>query len=146
MTQNEPLNKTLYNRIKLEANKKFKAPSSIYRSSWIVKEYIRRGGKYSGKKDMYSGLSRWYKEDWVDLNRPTVSGEYESCGRVQASGKYPLCRPTKRITKDTPKTYKEISQKNINKAKREKKSSKHISFGGRYTPGILEYIYRLFFR
>ena len=141
---NEPLDKVLYNIIKQEANKKFKSPSSIYRSSWIVKEYLRRGGKYSGKKDSSSGLTRWFKEDWVDLNRP-INGSFADCGRNNTdTGKYPLCRPSKRITKDTPKTYKEISQESIRKAKREKKGPKHISFGGS-GKGILGYLYGLFF-
>jgi hypothetical protein len=71
MTSPEPLDKVLYNTIKTEATKKFKSPSSVYRSSWIVKEYLRRGGKYTGKRDSSgsSGLTRWFKEDWVDLNR-----------------------------------------------------------------------------
>ena len=128
----EPLDKVLYNRIKKEANKQFKSPSGIYRSSWIVREYLRRGGKYAGKKDENSGLSRWFKEKWVDLNRPIQgTSQYENCGRDNVDiGKYPLCRPSKRITKDTPKTYKELSQKSIRKAKREKKSADSISFGG----------------
>jgi hypothetical protein len=135
MKPNEPLNKVLYNTIKMEASKKFKSPSGVYRSSWIVKEYLRRGGKYSGKKDTSSGISRWFKED---LKRPIKTG-YAPCGRATKSGDYPLCRPSVRVNKQTPKTYKEISQKSIRKAKREKKDSNTISFGGSlgYLYGIL---------
>jgi hypothetical protein len=136
----EPVNKALYNYVKQLANKKFKSPSGIYRSSWIVKEYKRRGGKYSGKKTSSSGLKRWFKEKWVDLNRPIRNSKgkivgYKSCGRKSANskGKYPLCRPSKRINKGTPKTYHSISKSSLKKAKREKsriKSKGNIKFGG----------------
>lgn len=41
---------------------------------------------------------------------------------------YPLCRPLLRISKDTPKTVKELTVKSINKAIKEKKNSKYIKF------------------
>ena len=136
----QPTNKTLYNYVKQLANKKFKSPSGIYRSSWIVKEYKRRGGKYSGKKTSSSGLKRWFKEKWVDLNRPIRNSKgkiigYKSCGRSKVKGsknKYPLCRPSKRVNKGSPRTYHSISSKSISKAKREKsriKSKGNIKFG-----------------
>ena len=135
----EPINKDLYNRVKKMANRKFKSKSGIYRSSWIVKKYKSLGGKYKGKKSKTSGLSRWYKEKWVDLNRPikNKSGKiigYKSCGRKSSNikgSKYPLCRPTKRISRKTPKTIKEINKKSIIKAKREKskvKGKRNIKF------------------
>lgn len=58
----KPLDMKLYNYVKELANKKFKAPSGIYRSSWIVKEYKRRGGKYSGTVKKNTGLNRWFRE------------------------------------------------------------------------------------
>lgn len=43
-----PKNKDLYNRVKAEAKKKFKGDwPSAYASGWLVKEYKKRGGKYS---------------------------------------------------------------------------------------------------
>lgn len=145
MKPNEPLDKELYNTIKLEANKRFKSPSSIYRSSWIVKEYMKRCGKYSGKKNTSSGISRWFKEDWVDLKRPTKTG-YEPCGRdtQNTSGNYPLCRPSIRVNKKTPKTYKELSQKSIRKAKQEKKDKEPITFGGS-SKSFIGYLYGILF-
>lgn len=136
-----PINKSLYNYVKQLANKKFKSKSGIYRSSWIVREYKKRGGRYSGKKTSSKGLKRWYKEKWVDLNRPIRNSKgkiigYKSCGRSKikgSKGKYPLCRPSKRINRGTPKTYQSISSKSISKAKREKSRIKHkgnIKFGG----------------
>lgn len=43
-----PTNKKLYNTVKAEAKKKFNPWPSAYGSAWLVKEYKRRGGKYSG--------------------------------------------------------------------------------------------------
>ncbi len=118
-----PTNTTLYNYVKKLANSKFKTPTGVYKSSWIVKEYKKRGGRYKGAKKSSSGLKRWYKEDWIDLNRPIKkSGRivgYKSCGRSSSKmkGKYPACRPSRRVTKKTPKTYKEIPKKSIRKSK-----------------------------
>lgn len=137
-----PVDMKLYNYVKGLAKKKFKTSSGIYRSSWIVGEYKRRGGKYKGSKPKSSGLTRWYKEKWVDLNRPIKNSKgkvigYKPCGRKSIksnnSNKYPLCRPSKRVNKGTPRTYKQISKQSISKAKREKskvKGSGNIKFGG----------------
>lgn len=136
----QPRDKALYNYVKQLATKKFKSKSGIYRSSWIVREYKKRGGKYIGKKTSSSGLKRWYKEKWIDLNRPIRNSKgkiigYKSCGRPKIKGskaKYPLCRPSKKINRYTPRTYKSISSKSISKAKREKSKIKHrgnIKFG-----------------
>ena len=119
------------------ADSNFAAPSSIYRSSWIVAEYKRRGGTYSGAKRTSSGLRRWYREGWVDLNRPARgSSAFEPCGRKSAAagGKYPLCRPSRRITAQTPRTYKEIPRGAIKRAQREKEkwgSRARVSFGAK---------------
>ena len=96
--------KELYNKVKRMADKKFESKTGIYKSSWIVKEYKRLGGKYKGKKPSVKspGLKRWYKEKWVDLNRPIKNSKgkvigYKSCGRKSTSknkysskSKYPL--------------------------------------------------------
>jgi hypothetical protein len=148
-----PKNKELYSKVKRSADKKFKTHSA-YKSAWLVKEYKRLGGKYNGKKSKNSGLNRWFKEKWVDLNRKTKSGRYAKCGRnkqsLKKSDTYPLCRPTKRISKKTPRTVKEISKKSISKAKRMKKKvmgSKNIQFGSGikdkikiYSQKILKYV------
>lgn len=43
----EPKDKELYSRVKSEAKKKFEKFPSAYASGWIVREYKKRGGKYS---------------------------------------------------------------------------------------------------
>jgi hypothetical protein len=41
-----PIDKELYARVKAEAKDKFDVFPSFYASSWIVREYKKRGGKY----------------------------------------------------------------------------------------------------
>lgn len=132
-------NEILYKKVKGEADVKFKSPTSIYKSAWIIREYKKRGGKFDQKKSNENvGLKRWFKEKWVDLNRPIRNSkgkivDYEQCGRSKSKGAYPLCRPTFKISKETPRIYKEISKKDIEKAKTEKSKLKwkgSIQFGG----------------
>jgi len=86
-----PTNKSLYEKAKAIADKTYKK-SSAYKSGFIVKKYKELGGKYEGViKNI--GLKRWFAEEWKDIG-----------------GKpYPVYRPTKRITKDTPLTASEIN-------------------------------------
>jgi hypothetical protein len=43
------------------------------------------------------GLTKWFKEKWVDIGAPKKKGKYQSCGRKSAKGgskrKYPKCVP-----------------------------------------------------
>ena len=127
----EPIDKKLYESIKLLADSKFKSKTGIYKSSWIVQEYKRQGGKYKGEKPKQTGLYKWFKEKWIDLNRPIKDKNgkvigYEDCGRKsQNNREYPLCRPTIRIDSKTPKTYKELSEKSIQLAKKSKSKIKN---------------------
>lgn len=71
------------------------------------------------------GLGRWFKEQWVDIKTG------EPCGRSKdekKKRKYPACRPTKRVSSKTPKTVGEMTKAEKTKFKREKKSSKRISY------------------
>lgn len=50
-----------------------------------------------------TGLTRWFKERWVDLSRPKPGGGFEPCGRPDAAtGKYPKCVPASRAARMTP--------------------------------------------
>ena len=56
-------------------------------------------------------LRRWFKEKWVDVSKK-VNGKHPPCGRKDADGKsYPKCRPSKKVSKDTPKTASSYSKK-----------------------------------
>jgi hypothetical protein len=62
-------------------------------------------------------LRRWFKEKWVDISRKTKSGKHPPCGRGKATdSKYPKCRPSVRVSSETPKTSGEMTQKEKKKA------------------------------
>jgi hypothetical protein len=84
------LDQKLYDEVKADADKKYKK-NSAYKSGWIVKTYKERGGEYKDDKEP-KDLKRWFKEDWKDIGGQD----------------YPVYRPTKRISKDTPLTADEI--------------------------------------
>ncbi len=53
-------------------------------------------------KPRKSGLSKWFKEKWVDISRPKKGGGYKSCGRKKAKGKgYPKCVPAAKAARMT---------------------------------------------
>ena len=54
------------------------------------------------KKGSY--LKRWFKEDWVDVKTG------KPCGRKKGESRgTPYCRPSKRVSSETPKTSKEMT-------------------------------------
>jgi hypothetical protein len=88
-------NPDLYEKAKEIVYKQY-PKHSAYRSGQLVKKYKEIGGTYSGEKDK-DGLTRWFKEEWKDIGNK----------------EYPVFRPTKRITKDTPLTPDEIKPSNL---------------------------------
>lgn len=90
-----PLNKELYEKAKADADKVYDRHSA-YKSGWIVKRYKELGGKYADDGET-KGLKRWFKEEWGDIG----------------GKEYPVYRPFKRISKDTPLTAFEIDPKQI---------------------------------
>ena len=69
-------------------------------------------------------LDRWFKEKWVDVKTGKKSGR----GKDEKGRPYPACRPSKRVSSKTPKTTSEMSSKEKAKFKKEKTSSKNISY------------------
>ncbi len=88
-------NKELYDKVKKEADLKYKKPSA-YKSGYIVKRYKELGGTYTDDKEP-KNLERWFKEDWKDI----------------AGLEYPVFRPTKKISSKTPLTPSEIKPSNL---------------------------------
>ena len=136
---NKKLYKKIYNKIKKEHEKKGKRWGA-YSSGQLVKLYKKDGGEYTGSIKN-KNLSRWYKEKWIDV---CTYPKIKSCGRKRISGKksnlknFPYCRPLHRVSKNTPKTVKELSpieREKLCKLKRRnpKKTIKHkfnnYSFG-----------------
>jgi hypothetical protein len=92
-----PLDKKLYERAKRIADQTYAKPSA-YKSGFIVRTYKEMGGTYknTGEKKQ---LKEWFDEKWSD------NGNKE----------YPVYRPTKRVSKDTPLTPSEIDPDNLKK-------------------------------
>ena len=69
------------------------------------------------------GLTRWFKENWVDVKTG------KPCGRKKGEKRgYPACRPKKRVSSKTPKTVGEMTKSEKERFKREKTSSKKITY------------------
>ena len=123
---NVPVNKALYSRVKAEAKRKFKVYPSAYANAWLVREYKKRGGTYRVEKNVArssGGLTRWFKENWVDVKTG------KPCGRSKGEKRgYPACRPKKRVSSKTPKTVGEMTASEKASFKREKTSSKKITY------------------
>lgn len=119
----KPLNQALYDKVKSEAKKKFKVWPSAYASGWLVAEYKRRGGKYSGQKSKSpkTGIGRWFNEKWINVcELPKIV----TCGRSKAEMKnYPYCRPLYRISPNTPRTARELTKEEIKRRCKQKKAS-----------------------
>lgn len=118
----EPKDKQLYEKVKKDIFTKI-PKNSAYRSGLLIKTYKEEYFKkhkskdaYYGKKNENKGIARWMKEDWR-----TQEGKktYEKKGDI--------FRPTKRITKETPTTYKELSKKQIEIAQKEKKTKGRVN-------------------
>tara|TARA_B100001564_G_C20505287_1_gene608086 strand:- start:225 stop:620 length:396 start_codon:yes stop_codon:yes gene_type:complete len=111
-----PADPKLYEKVKKQIYKKY-PKHSAYRSGMVVQKYKKKFAEiyghnknpYIGKYPTNKGLDRWFKENWKS---DTNKYKYTSSSSVY--------RPTKRITKNTPTTFKELSDKQIKRAKREK--------------------------
>ena len=80
-------------------------------------------------------LNRWFKEKWVDISKKDKSGKHPECGRSDADkGAYPKCRPSKKVSKETPTISKSLSKRDKKKAveikRRKERSSPSESAGG----------------
>jgi len=109
MTPKDPI---LYEKVKKQIYKKY-PKHSAYRSGLLVQEYKKqykgRGSPYKGSKPVKTGLSRWFKEKWVS-----------DTGKTRYTSKSSVYRPSIRVTKKTPTTWSELSEKQIKRAKSEK--------------------------
>ena len=82
----------------------------------LQQAYMKGGGKHGG-------LDRWFAEKWVDVK----SGK--PCGRQEGEDRaYPACRPSRRVSSQTPKTSSEMSSQEKAKFKATKTSSERIPY------------------
>ena len=130
------VNKTLYKKVKKEAKAKYDRYPSLYASSWITREYKKRGGKYNttktdnkNKKEKLSGQKLWYKEKWIQIVPYLEKNKIVDCGDSKKYTK--ACRPLVRVNDKTPPTIGEI----VNKYGKEKvlklAKKKNRDMGGR---------------
>jgi hypothetical protein len=118
----------MYKKALKKANEVYGPGSSIYRSSYIVKMYKEEGGKIKNKKSPKLGLSRWFKEEWVQVVPYLEKGVKIECGgRKDSLNLGKACRPLYLITKDTPITIDELldihSKKDIIKVAKQKEKN-----------------------
>ena len=99
----------VYRRAVEQANAEYGTKSSIYRSGRIVAIYKSLGGVIKGRTSAKQGLSRWFREQWVQVVPYLEKKIIVACGGQRLSksaGK--ACRPLRRITKATPITIPEL--------------------------------------
>ena len=93
----------------------------LYESTKNVVVLIARELKNVARSS--GGLTRWFKENWVDVKTG------KPCGRSKGEKRgYPACRPKKRVSSKTPKTVGEMTASEKARFKREKTSSKKITY------------------
>ena len=83
----------------------------------VLTEWRKKVARSSG------GLTRWLKEKLVDVKTG------KPCGRSKGEKRgYPACRPKNRVSSKTPKTIGEMTSSEKARIKREKTSSKKITY------------------
>jgi hypothetical protein len=129
------INKVMYLKIKNKIKNKLKKNGrrwSAYASGQLVKQYKNAGGKYRGKKNN-SGLARWFKEKWIrvdKLPKKVKCGRPKQYSTRQYLKDYPLCRPSVKVSKSTPKLASKFTLAQIKKLSKKKKKNpkKRIKF------------------
>lgn len=111
----KPIDMKLYEQVKTDLYKKM-PKHSAYRSGILVQNYkeayfnkYKKNNAYLGKKTKKRGLKRWFLEDWRNQR-----------GEIGYKHKSDIYRPSKRITKKTPLTHGEITNKELKKARKTK--------------------------
>ena len=127
-----PTNKKLYDSIVTKVKSQVARWPSAYASGMVVSEYkkaMKKLGKEPYKdvdkslaktpaKLLIKPLARWYKEKWIDIKTG------KECGKVRTDEYYPTCRPSIRVTKGTPTTANELSQKQKSSMIKQKQKAK----------------------
>ena len=134
MSKPVPADPELYARIKAKIKRESASRwPSAYLSGHLVKTY-KAAMEKKGKKPYKSGspskksssLGRWYKEDWINISTG------KKCGDVKTKSYYPVCRPKKKITEDTPRTARSLStetkRKMIKLKQKAKKKTVHYDY------------------
>jgi hypothetical protein len=141
-----PVDQKLYNSVKARVYKS-NPVHSAYRSGHVVQAYKRAfARKYGSSRSPYrggsrsrtrsrsrsrargsrsrsrsrsrsaTGLGRWFAERWRNQR-----------GEVGYKYKGDVYRPTRRVTKKTPTTFRELSPRRLSRARSEKKRTGRVS-------------------
>ena len=120
----QPTDLDLYEKVKKDVYRLYKKHSA-YRSGQLVKQYkekfqekhgMKKSPYIGGKPSKTGGLRRWFAEDWRNES-----------GGTGYDQKNTLYRPKNRISEDTPTLWGELSQEEIQAAKKEKKTKGRVT-------------------
>ena len=109
----QPTDQELYEQVKQRVRERLQALGhrwpSAYASGMLVRMYknaMTKHGLIPFMKPVPTApmppLSRWFAEKWVDINTG------KPCGEARTIKYYPVCRPTVRISSETPVTKDEL--------------------------------------
>lgn len=127
------LDKEIYDRARKLADEKYKKHSA-YKSMYMIEQYEKLGGRINPKFKK-SGTDTWNKEIWKNAT-PIAMGieskikDLPACGKKHSKQKNnpTICRPTKKVNKDTPELLQTFSKSQIKKALEIKKKGKRINW------------------
>lgn len=111
-----PTDPVLYKAILEKVKESVKRWPSAYASGMLVNQYkaaMAKLGREPYEETKNEGnqehdLSRWFKEKWIDISTG------KPCGAARSDAYYPTCRPSVRVTKETPVTSQELTKKEKN--------------------------------
>lgn len=123
----KPADPDLYAAAREGVKARVKRWPSAYASGLVVQEYKARGGTYTSScPRKRGGLTKWFRERWVDVCRP----ELPPCGRATAGmteaqyrRAYPKCRPLSIAQGMTPDERRRACQR---KRRRARKTSRVV--------------------
>lgn len=129
-----PTNIIEYKKVIEHVKKQVKRWPSAYASGIVVQQYKRimasKGKQAYLQTNKKPLLKRWFNEKWVNIKTG------KPCGSVRSSKYYPTCRPSIRVSRDTPRTIKEISRLNkkhmISQKQKAKQKIVHYKYIGKY--------------
>ena len=96
--------KKLYEKVKKEVYEK-NPVHGAFRSMKVIKEYKAQGGTFKNTND--KPLTRWQDEKWIAVKPYLTTGEKVPCGSPIVRQES-ACRPSRKVSKDTPKTIDEL--------------------------------------
>ena len=131
---NKFLDKDIYTKAKKATDEKYKK-NSAYKSMYMIEQYEKLGGRINQKLKTKSKLKTWRSEKWVNLTPIAMGLETDIkkltvCGKKHRKQKSEptICRPTKKINKNTTSLAQTFSKKQIIKALKIKKQKKRINW------------------